>query len=217
MYYFYMKKIGLIFFLLFFTLSCIYSQNEPVKVVQFSGRVISSENNQLTRLMFTNIAVKGTPRGTVSDIDGFFSLPVREGEAVLFSSVGYETYEFVIPSGIEGNMFSRDIMMKKDTLFLPEAFIYPWPDKDFFKIEFLALEIENTLEDLAAQNLAPEKIQLLREILPVDGGEVAKMELRKAAQSYYYFGQMQPQNIFNPLSWKKFIDAIKRGDFKKKE
>lgn len=184
-------------------------------MVQFSGRVISTDDGKIERLIYTNIAVKGTSRGTTSDIDGFFSLPVREGETVVFSRIGYERKEFKVPEDIEGRLFSKDIIMSRDTLFLPETLIYPWPDKDFFKIEFLALEIGNSLEDLAAENLSPEKLEILRELLPVDGGEISKMELRQAAQSYYYYGQIKPQNIFNPLSWKKFIDAIKRGDFKK--
>lgn len=194
----------------------LYAQDRP-KVVQFSGRTIAMEDDQIVNLIYTNIAVYGTSRGTNSDIDGFFSLAVAEGEKIIFSRIGYETIEFVIPQEIEGNLFSKDIIMKKDTLFLPEALIYPWPDKDYFKIEFLALELDRTLEDIAQENLSPEKMEILSEILPVDGGEVSKLELRQAAQSYYYYGQARPMNVFNPLSWKKFIDAIKRGDYKKKD
>lgn len=209
-----MKKI-LTLICLFFSLGILLSQDE-VKVIQFSGRVISMENQKINKLMYTNIYVKGTPRGGTTDIDGFFSLPVRETETVVFSRVGYAPEEFTIPTDIEGNLYSKDIIMNKDTVFLPETFIYPWPDKDYFKIEFLALDVDNTLQQMAEANLAPEKIAFLRQILPVDGGEVSKLELQQASQAYYYAGQLRPQNIFNPLSWKKFIDAIKRGDYKKK-
>jgi len=200
-------SIGLLFF-------CFvgWSQDD-FKVVQFSGRTLGED---ATELIYTNIAVKGTSRGTVSDIDGFFSLPVRENETIQFSRIGYELLEFQVPTDIEGDLFSRDILLKKDTLFLPEALILPWPDKDFFEIEFLALEVENYLEDIANENLADEKIAILRQVLPVDGTEVSKIELQQAARAYYSAGQFKPQNIFNPLSWKKFIDAIRRGDFKKK-
>ena len=190
---------------------------DDVKVVQFSGRTIEMTDNGIQNLIYTNIAVKGTPRGTTSDIDGFFSLPVREGETVLYSRVGYETAEVIIPTDIDGNVYSKDVILKRDTLFLPEALVLPWPDKDFFKIEFLALEVNNAIEEIVQENLSPEKLDYLVQILPPDGGEVSKNELRQAASSYYYFGQIRPQNIFNPLSWKKFIDAIRRGDFKKNE
>ncbi len=194
--------------------SIILSGQDDVKVVQLSGKVIGENGSNL---IYTNIAVKGTSRGTVSNIDGFFSLPVRESETIQFSRIGYVLKEYQVPTGIKGNLFSTDIVLTKDTLFLPEAFIYPWPDKDFFEIEFLALEVENYLEDIASANLAPEKMEILRQVLPVDGREVSKIELQQTAQAYYSNGQFKPQNIFNPISWKKFIDAIRRGDFKKKK
>jgi len=30
-------------------------------------------------------------------------------------------------------------------------------------------------------------------------------------------GQVPPQNIFNPIAWAEFIQAWKRGDFKRKD
>lgn len=203
--------------LLVFT-SVVYSfgQSNP-KVVQFSGRIISIEDEKINKLIYTNIAVKGTSRGTTSDIDGFFSIPVREGEVVVASRVGYQDTEIPIPDTVDGTFYTEDIIMQKADLFLPETFIYPWPDKDFFKIEFLALEVDNLLQDLAENNLSPEKIEALKAILPADGGEVSKLQLQQATQAYYYNGQARPMNVFNPLSWKKFVDAIKRGDFKKKD
>ena len=203
---------SLIFLSLFF-LSEISAQ-DTLNVVQFSGIVTDEEGREL---IYTNIAVKGTSRGTVSDIDGFFSLPVREKEVVQFSRIGYGLVEFEVPEGIGANFYSRDIVMQKDTMFLPEALILPWPDKDFFEIEFLALEVDNYLEDIAQENLSPERLEILRQILPADGAEVSKIELQQIQRAYYHYGQFRPQNIFSPLSWKKFIDAIRRGDFKKKD
>lgn len=195
-------------------IGCTLWGQESDKVVQFSGIVL---NEKGLVPLYTNVAVKGTSRGTILEIDGFFSLPVRENEVIQFSRIGYELLEVTIPEGIEGNLYSQNITLTKDTLFLPEALILPWPDRDFFEIEFLALEVENYLEDIAQENLSPEKIAILKQILPVDGSEVSKIELQQTAQAYYSAGQFKPQNIFNPLSWKKFIEAIRRGDFKKKD
>lgn len=195
-------------------LTCSLAGQDSLKVVQFSGIVL---NEKGLVPLYTNVAVKGTSRGTVVELDGFFSLPVREKEVIQFSRIGYELLEVTIPENIEGNLYSQNLTLIKDTLFLPTATIRPWPDRDFFEIEFLALEVENYLEDIAQQNLSPEKLQILRQVLPVDGSEVSKIELQQTAQAYYAAGQFKPQNIFNPLSWKKFIEAIRRGDFKKKD
>jgi len=36
------------------------------------------------------------------------------------------------------------------------------------------------------------------------------------ADKLYYKGQTMPNNLLNPIAWAKFIQAWKRGDFKKK-
>ena len=187
---------------------------DEAKVVQLSGQI---EDEKGVTPLYTNISVKGTSRGTVCRIDGFYSLPVRENEVIIFSRIGFVDQEYQVPDNIEGTFISKDVVLKKDTLFLPEAVISPWPDRDFFEIEFLALEVDNYLEDIAYENLSPAKLEILRQVLPVDGTEVSRVELQQTAQAYYSAGQFRPQNIFNPLSWKKFIEAIRRGDYKKKK
>ena len=47
------------------------------------GTVASKEDGQ--PMPFVNISVKGTTRGTVSDIDGHFNLKVDNGDVLVFS------------------------------------------------------------------------------------------------------------------------------------
>jgi len=154
-----------IFFLLGFGLQ----SQDSIKVVQLSGQIV--DNDGMVPL-YTNVVVKGTSRGTVCRIDGFYSLPVRTGEEIIYSRIGYEDQTFSVPTEVGGTFVTHDVTLQKDTLFLPEAFIRPWPDRDFFKIEFLALEVDNYLEDIAYQNLSPERLEILKQTLPVelDGG-----------------------------------------------
>ena len=80
--------------LMMMTVVCSHAfAQDTLKVVQFSGKITDKSGAEL---LYTNVAVKGTSRGTVSDIDGFFSLPVRESETVLFSRIGYEFLEYKI-------------------------------------------------------------------------------------------------------------------------
>jgi len=204
-----------LFLYLSFMLLCLaaYAQDSS-RVIQLSGQI--SDNMGLVPL-YTNVSVVGTNRGTVCRIDGFYSLPVRTGETIIYSNIGYMDQEFVVPHDAEGTFVTNDVVLQKDTIFLNPVTIRPWPDRDFFEIEFLALDVDNYLEDIAYQNLSPERLEILRQFLPVDGGEVAKIELQRTAAQYYSVGQIRPQNILNPLSWKKFIDALRRGDFKKKD
>jgi hypothetical protein len=95
--------------------------------------------------------------------------------------------------------------------------IYPWPSREHFKQEFLAMDITDQLEMQAAENLSEKALAQIREYLPSDGAENVSIYLKEQAKSYYYEGQFRPVNILNVFAWKQFIDAWKRGDFKKKE
>jgi hypothetical protein len=73
------------------------------------------------------------------------------------------------------------------------------------------------LERRAMENLAAETLEKVREVTPKDGRETGQMFLRQQAKNYYYYGQAPPMNIFNPLSWQKFFQSWKNGDYKKKQ
>lgn len=59
-----------------------------------SGEVVDSEGLPIPGI---NVVEKGTSNGTMTDIDGLFSLEVNSDEAILvFSSIGFETQEISI-------------------------------------------------------------------------------------------------------------------------
>jgi hypothetical protein len=139
------------------------------------------------------------------------------GETIVFSRIGYKTVEIIIPDTLHATKYKWIQIMTEDNILLPEAVIFPWPSKDHFKQEFLEIDISNELRENAQANLADEKLKELRYSVPADGRETSSMVIRQQANDYVYTGQIKPQNIFNPLAWKKFIDAWRRGDYKKKE
>ncbi len=66
-----------------------------IQGITITGRVISSEDSE--GLPGANVVVKGTSTGTVTDIQGDYSLEVPDGNAiVVFSSVGYTTVEVAV-------------------------------------------------------------------------------------------------------------------------
>jgi len=186
-------------------------------VVQFSGVVVTEEDGEIIFLPYTNVAVKGTSRGTITETDGFFSIVAVKGETIVFSRIGFEDANLVIPDTLTADYYSVVQPMTKDTILLPEAVIYPWPSREHFKVEFLAMDVTDELREQAEENLDAITLAELRENLPADGREASSLVLRENAEKAYYYGQLKPQNILNPLAWKKFIDAWKRGDFKKKD
>lgn len=193
-------------------------KNEPVRVIEFSGMVFyEDETGRPAPLPYTNVAVKGTSRGAASDYDGFFSFVALAGETIVFSRIGYKTVEIQIPDTLHSAQYKWIQIMTEDNILLPEAIIMPWPSKEHFKQEFLEIDISNELRENAIANLAEEKMKEIRYTVPADGRESSSIVIKQQATEYVYTGQTKPQNIFNPLAWKKFIDAWKRGDFKKKD
>jgi hypothetical protein len=209
-----------VFFLLFglYTVSS-YAQNKETKaVIQFSGMVFyQDESGAPAPLPYTNVAVKGTQRGSAANVDGFFSFVALAGEKIVFSRLGFKTVEIEIPDTLKSAEYKWIQIMSEDDVMLAEAIIMPWPSRDHFKQEFLAIDISDELREKALENLANDKLEDLRYTIPHDGSETTRMVVRQQAVDYIYTGQIKPQNIFNPLAWKKFIDAWRRGDFKKKK
>lgn len=203
--------------LIFVTQSLAQKKVRKSDVVQFSGVVVTEEAGEIIFLPYTNVSVEGTSRGTITETDGFFSIVAVKGETIVFSRIGYETAKMAIPDTLTSDYYSVVQPLTQDTILLPEAVIYPWPSREHFKEEFLAMDVTDELREQAEENLDAETLVELRRNLPTDGREASSLVLAENASKAYYYGQLKPQNILNPLAWKKFIDAWKRGDFKKKD
>ena len=194
------------------------TKSASINVIQFSGKVVTTnDQGKVAPLPYTNVYIKNTTRGTASEIDGFFSLVAKTGDTIVFSQIGFETVEYVIPDSLTDHLYYWIQVMSQDDVLLPEAIIRPYPSREFFKIELLAMDVTDELEKTYEKYLSDEILEEIRYNLPVDGGEAVDLYLRQQVNDYKYTGQIRPQNVFNPLAWKQFIDAWKRGDFKKKK
>ncbi|MEZ4911028.1 MAG: carboxypeptidase-like regulatory domain-containing protein [Saprospiraceae bacterium] len=214
-----MVRFWFICILVSLTTSIVEAQKNPsdVVVIEFSGMVFyEDENGAPAPLPYANVFVKGTNRGSATDQDGFFSFVALPGETVVFSMIGFKTVEIIIPDTLMSEQYKWIQIMSVDNYVLPTAIIMPWPSRDHFKQELLAIDISNELKENAKENLASDKLSEIRYSVPSDGRESSSIVIKQQATDYVYTGQIKPQNIFNPVAWKKFIDAWKRGDFKKK-
>jgi len=70
----------------------------PTFAQTISGKVLDEENQPIP---FSNIIIKGTVTGTISDFDGLYSLDLpSENVVVIFSFIGYETKEITTSGGL---------------------------------------------------------------------------------------------------------------------
>lgn len=199
-----------------FGLSAAAQRDNTPQLIQLSGLVLDGSDEQLYPVPYANILVKGRNRGTYSDLKGFFSIVIERGDTIVFSAIGYKDVAYTLPEDLEGDRYSIVQLMTQDVINLPETVIFPWPSRDHFKLEFLAMDVTPELQKRAAENLANETLRRMRNKVTVDGNENADYYLRQQAREYYFIGQQPPMNIFNPIAWKQFFDAWKQGDFKKK-
>ena len=185
-------------------------------LVQFSGVVVTADS--LKPLPYVNVLIRNTWRGTVSDYFGFFSFVARMNDTIEFSSIGFKKSTFIIPDTLSTNHYSLIQMLQGDTIVLRETIIYPWPTKEQFKEAFMSLHIPDDDLDRARRNLQQAEMQVLYENMPMDGSMNYRNQMQQQQSKLYYAGgQMQPNNLLNPIAWAKFIEQWQNGDFKRKD
>ncbi len=204
--------------LLFFALLCgtkAQAQFETVKdsVVQLYGVVMTADS--LVGIPAVSITVKGQNRGTVSNAQGVFSIVVLKGDEVEFSHVTYQSKSIIIPHTIAGNQYSVVQLLVEDTVYLPATIIKARPTKEQFERDFVKAKVDDDNLEILRKNNDLATRRILLKTTPGDGGEATSMQLRSVANRAYYAGQMAPQGILSPLAWSEFIQAWKRGDYKK--
>ncbi|WP_282781204.1 carboxypeptidase-like regulatory domain-containing protein [Phaeodactylibacter xiamenensis] len=208
-------RFSILFLFLLGTLSLNAQQSK--NLVQFSGMVLDGTDDQLFPVPYTNILVKDKGRGTYSDLRGFFSIVVEKGDIIVFSAIGYKTVEYQIPEDLDDERYSIVQLMTQDAINLPETVVFPWPSREHFKLEFLAMDVTPELQARAQENMANDALRRMRNEVVPDGRENADFYLRQQSRDFYHIGQQPPMNIFNPIAWKRFFDSWKAGDFKKKD
>jgi hypothetical protein len=182
-------------------------------VIQFSGVAVNAEN--LDPVSFTNIMIKGTRRGTISDYYGYFSFVALKNDTIQFSAIGFKSSEFVIPDTITKNRYSLIHVMDSDTILLAPTVIYPWPTEEDFKKAFLTLDIPDDDLEIAKKNLAKAEMKERAFHMKMDGSMNYQNYIDQQTSKLYYAGQTQPISLLNPFAWAQFIKAWKEGKFKR--
>ena len=192
------------------------AQFETVRdsVVQLYGIVMTADS--LEGIPAVSITVQGQNRGTMTNGQGVFSIVVMKGDVVEFSHVSYKTKLVTIPRNLEGNHQSMVQLLVADTVYLPATVIRPRPTPQQLERVFVTPKVPDEDIEIARQNNSAAKRRALMQMTPADGSEATSLQFRNMAQRARYTGQVPPMNIFNPAAWSEFIQAWKRGDFKRK-
>lgn len=183
-------------------------------VVQLYGVIMTADS--LVGIPAVSITIKGQNRGTITNGDGVFSIVVLKGDEIEFTHVSYKPKTITVPRDLQGNQFSVIQLMVADTVYLPATIIRQRPTPEQFARDFVNSKINDDNIEIARQNTNEATRRALLRTVSGDGGEATRMQFNKIANRAVYQGQTPPMNIFNPAAWADFIQAWKRGDYKRK-
>lgn len=184
-------------------------------LVQFSGVVVTGDS--LEAVPFTSILTKGSYRGTISDVYGYFSFVAETGDTIEFAAVGFKRGNYVIPDSLQENKYSMIHVLMPDTVMLKPLDVYPWPSKEQFREAFMALNLTDNEYQRTLKHLnSAEAIQRM-ENLPPDAGLAAHYQASLDNTRIYNQGMAPTVNLFNPIAWAQFVQAWRAGTFKKKQ
>lgn len=107
-----MKKLIFLIALSAFSSIAVWAQTVTV-----SGIVKDADTQEA--VIGASVLVKNTTTGTITDLDGVFSLAVPQGATIVVSSIGYSDYEFVAAQGSE----SVNILLRQSTEFLEDVVV----------------------------------------------------------------------------------------------
>jgi hypothetical protein len=184
-------------------------------VIQLYGVVMSADS--LRALPGASITVVGKGRGTFTNEYGVFSIVVMKGDEIHFSYIGFKDKLVSIPTNLTDNQYSLVQLLVNDTAYLPATIIRSRPTREQFEREFVDTNIPADQLEIARQNTEIAKLRVMMESMPRDGREAVNQQFRNQAAKAYYAGQTPPMQVFNPAAWAEFIQAWKRGDFKRKK
>ena len=214
-----MKKLIWIFFIFLFLLNFNRVQAQPGKeknpYILFTGMVLTSDS--LRAIPYVNI--KSNKRGLIgyTDYAGHFDVVVKKGDTIFFSLVEKVGSWHIVPDTLSGNRYNVIKLMTQDTIHIPAIFIRALPLKTLFNHEFVTRDIPDDAYERARKNLETEALKEELKMRPADATSSQSLLAQTRSSQLYYYKQAPPQNYLSPVAWMQFLEAWKRGDFKKKK
>ncbi|MGM0946575.1 MAG: carboxypeptidase-like regulatory domain-containing protein [Bacteroidota bacterium] len=184
------------------------------KVIQLSGIILNADSTDA--VPGVNIYVPKKGRGTSSGRYGYFSMPVLEGDSVVFSFIGLKRQTFKVPSNIESDKISLILTMEVDEIALAEIEVMPYPSEKEFKDAVLAMNVVDPMS-ISRANMSPEMLLRWAEQMPASGNENFRyFQQGQMLQNQDLYGP-RPLRLLDPFAWGQFIRSIKRGDLKSRD
>lgn len=178
------------------------AQLEPV--VQVSGVIVVSDS--LWPAPFVTIYRASDHRGTYSDYDGYFTLPVQIGDTLFFKSIGLKDSYFVVPADSASNHHISIVQwMEVDKIMLPTVNILPFPEPHKLRAEVLALDLPYDGYTRFSRGYAA----LAKYDGLYDASDLAYRNASSTVMARFNNGFQSGGNVLDPSTWGRFLKALK--------
>lgn len=196
--------------LFLFCLVPVFSQEKKdKKVIQFTGVVLGKDSTSV--IPGTHIYIPKSGRGTTTNPYGFFSIPVMEGDSLVFSAVGYKRSFYKVPDHDGESSLKVIITLKEDITFLEEVEVRPYPTEAMFKEAIITMELPYQKEYANIyQWLNSEIMQEAYLSLPASGNENLRYFTQQQQRSYINRYSPPQNQLLNPFAWSQFIQSLKK-------
>ena len=178
-------------------------------VIQFTGVIFDMDSSFV--IPGTHVYIPKSGRGTTTNPYGFFSMPVLEGDSIVFSAVGFKRSYYVVPEHRSESSLRIIVTLEEDISFLEEVEIRPYPTESMFKEALITMELPHQKE--YANIYQWLNSSYMREAfydLPASPNANAQYMINQQQQSYNSRYSPQPIPILNPFAWGQFIRSLKR-------
>lgn len=186
------------------------AQTEGKRVLQLSGIILGEDS--VSGLPGVHVYVPRRMQGTTSNYLGFFSLPVLEGDSLVFSSVGYQRQHYIVPKGLDKQV-TLVVEMVSDTTYLENVTIMPFPTEEIFKEAILALNLPED-EEIDETRLSQELLAIMMQSVPMDAETNYRYYMDQMIYNQTYRYGIRPNPLLNPFNWAKFIKSLKERNKK---
>ncbi|HAS60022.1 MAG TPA: membrane receptor RagA [Algoriphagus sp.] len=203
--------LSLLFVGFLFSFSSVHAQERERKVIQLSGVILNADSTDAVPGVNVYVPKKG--RGTSSGRFGYFSMPVLEGDSIVFSFIGLKRQTFKVPDNVENDRISLILTMEVDEIALAEVEVMPYPTEDEFKKAVLAMNVVDPMS-ISRANMSPEMLLRWAESMPASGNENFRYFQQGVMQQNQDIYGPRPLRLLDPFAWAQFIRSIKRGDLK---
>ncbi len=199
------KNVILALFLLLFGLFT-QAQNQR-KIIQFTGVIFGMDT--VSVVLGAHVYIPKSGRGTTTNSYGFFSLPVMEGDSVVFSAVSYQRSYYIVPAHGDDSSLKVIITLKDDITFLEEVEIRPYPTEAMFKEAIITMELPykkeyaNIYQWLHSEVMAQGYWEL-----PASASENHRYFVQQQFQSYINRYSPPQNQLLNPFAWSQFINSL---------